>query len=113
MGRHDHSPTGTKKFRRRPGGKPSATLEPTAGPSDLWGAATEARRAQSNPHGLPELSLLTVREATAVLGVSRSFLYELIGRGELESFKIGRARRVSRASLVRLLDRCRKEPGDA
>ena len=57
--------------------------------------------------------LMTVAEATRLLCISRSFLYELIGRGELESFKIGRARRVSRASVVQLLDRCREERGHA
>jgi excisionase family DNA binding protein len=38
--------------------------------------------------------LLTVPEAAAVLGLSRSLLYEMVTRGEVPSLKIGRARRI-------------------
>jgi excisionase family DNA binding protein len=38
--------------------------------------------------------LLTVPEAAAALGVSRSVFYQLILAGEIRSVKIGRSRRV-------------------
>lgn len=38
--------------------------------------------------------LLTVEEAGAALGVGRSFMYELIATGDIESVRVGRLRRV-------------------
>ncbi|MDP9343718.1 MAG: helix-turn-helix domain-containing protein [Actinomycetota bacterium] len=38
-------------------------------------------------------------EAAIALGISRSFAYELIARGEIESVRIGKARRVPVTSL--------------
>jgi excisionase family DNA binding protein len=38
--------------------------------------------------------MLTVPEAAAVLGISRSVFYELLLAGQIRSVKIGRARRV-------------------
>ena len=43
--------------------------------------------------------LLTVPEAALRLGVGRSFLYELVMRGEIASLKLGRARRIPVAAL--------------
>lgn len=43
--------------------------------------------------------LLTVPEAALRLGVGRSFLYELILKGQVASLKLGRARRVPVAAL--------------
>jgi excisionase family DNA binding protein len=43
--------------------------------------------------------LLTVPEAAAALGVSRSVFYQLILAGEIQSVKIGRSRRVPRVVL--------------
>ena len=40
-----------------------------------------------------ERVLLTVNQSCEALGVSRSTLYELIGRGELRIVKLGRGRR--------------------
>lgn len=38
--------------------------------------------------------LLTVEEAGAALGVGRSLMYELIARGEIQTVRVGRLRRV-------------------
>jgi len=38
--------------------------------------------------------LLTVRQAAAVLGLSRSATYALVTKGDIRSLKIGRSRRV-------------------
>jgi excisionase family DNA binding protein len=51
-----------------------------------------------------EKLLLTVLEAAAVLSVSRSRVYELLYAEQLDLVKIGRSRRVARASVWRLAD---------
>ena len=38
--------------------------------------------------------LVTVAEASVLMGISRSLLYSLVMRGEVPSIKIGRARRI-------------------
>ena len=49
--------------------------------------------------GLAAKLLLTVPEASVVLGLSRSVMYELMDAGEIRSVKIGRARRVPFVAL--------------
>ena len=48
---------------------------------------------------MSEKVLLRVDEAAALLGVGRSFLYSLVQRGEIDSVKLGRARRIPRQEL--------------
>ena len=48
--------------------------------------------------------VLTVTEAAAALGISRTHAYELIARGELPSLRLGRRIVVPRRSLERLVD---------
>ncbi len=43
--------------------------------------------------------LLTISEAAYRLGMGRSFVYELVMRGEIPSIRLGRARRIPLASL--------------
>lgn len=43
----------------------------------------------------PERGTLSVVEAAAWLGISRSKAWELVARGDLPSFHIGRSRRLS------------------
>ncbi len=45
--------------------------------------------------------LLRVEEAAHLLGVSRATVYNLLASGELPGVKIGRAVRVSRATLLK------------
>jgi excisionase family DNA binding protein len=47
----------------------------------------------------------SVKDAAAVLGVSRSTVYELIASGELPSTKLGNRRLIRRQALVYLLDK--------
>ncbi|WP_239340636.1 helix-turn-helix domain-containing protein [Frankia sp. CiP3] len=54
--------------------------------------------------------LLTATEAADLLGVSRTTVYELLNAGQLESVRIGRARRIPRAALVAYVDRLRGLP---
>lgn len=48
-----------------------------------------------------------VNDAARMIGVGRTKLYELISSGELETIKIGKATRVTTASLHRLVERHR------
>jgi excisionase family DNA binding protein len=47
----------------------------------------------------------TVKEAASKLSLSRSFLYELIHAGKIETVKIGRSRRITLAQLTEFLTR--------
>lgn len=49
-------------------------------------------------------ALLTVAATAETLGVCRQTVWNLISRGELESVKIGRARRVKAASVLALIN---------
>jgi excisionase family DNA binding protein len=49
--------------------------------------------------------LLRPEEAAEVLSIGRSRLYELLGRGELASVRIGTSRRVPAEELVRYVER--------
>ena len=52
---------------------------------------------------------LRPEEAAEVLSIGRSRLYELIGRGELASVRIGASRRVLTRDLVRYVEQLRAE----
>ena len=61
-----------------------------------------AQAAASTPRtstAVPERLLLTVEEAGAVLGVGRSLMYELIARGDIETVRVGRLRRIRPEAL--------------
>lgn len=49
-----------------------------------------------------------VNDAARMIGVGRTKLYELISRGELETVKIGKATRITMASLHKLVERHRE-----
>ncbi len=55
--------------------------------------------------GLVGEGLLRVGEASRLLGLARSTLYQLMGRGELPYVKIGRARRIPRRAVLTLAAR--------
>lgn len=46
---------------------------------------------------------MVIPKAAAFSGLSRSYLYMLMDRGELRYIKVGRRRLIPRADLVRLL----------
>lgn len=56
---------------------------------------------------LPLLLLLTIPEAGRLLGLGRTTTYELIGAGEHEVVRIGRAARVPFESVERFVVRLR------
>jgi excisionase family DNA binding protein len=47
---------------------------------------------------------MSVEEAAIVLGISRTFAYEAVARGEIPCIRIGRRILVPRAALNRLLE---------
>lgn len=47
--------------------------------------------------------VLTVAEAGALLGISRTFAYELVARGELPVIRLGRRRLVPKRALLELV----------
>jgi excisionase family DNA binding protein len=59
-----------------------------------------------NRAALVEDGLVDVNEAADFLGISRSAIYNLMGRGELPFAKIGGSRRIPRRSLRELAAKC-------
>jgi len=49
--------------------------------------------------------LFKVEDAAAALALSRAKTFELIARGEIETVKIGRSRRVTRRALEQFIER--------
>lgn len=49
--------------------------------------------------GYPTAGLASIQEAVAVSGLSRSMIYQMINRGQLEAKRFGKARRVTWASI--------------
>ena len=56
-----------------------------------------------------EKLLHSPEETARLLGVGRSQVFELIGRGEIESVKIGRLRRIPRDAVDAYIKRLRAE----
>ena len=54
---------------------------------------------------------LTVEELRGWLGLGRTKAHDLVAKGEIPSYKIGRLRRVRRADVERWLEGCRYAPG--
>ena len=66
------------------------------------------RERSARPHSL----LLTITDVAERLGCGRTFVYELISSGELETVKLGRLRRVPVAALDALIERLRASARD-
>jgi excisionase family DNA binding protein len=54
---------------------------------------------------------LSINEACSILNVTNPTVYKLIARGQLDSYKVGRSRRITRESLQRLRQGHPKQPG--
>ncbi|TMG06633.1 MAG: helix-turn-helix domain-containing protein [Chloroflexi bacterium] len=69
----------------------------------------ESSIAVSAPQATPRVDdrqlLLTVEQAQRRLAIGRSHLYQLLGRGELKSVRIGGSRRIPVAALDRYIER--------
>ena len=66
---------------------------------DVPSAARRGGHPNPEPLGVPP------RQAWAMLGISNSTGYGLIAAGELDSFTVGRARRITTASIHRYMAR--------
>lgn len=82
-----------------------AVLRPalSSGPGAISGTFEGPKTAGSRTRPESTALVYTVGEAAAVLRVSRTKVYELVAGGEIESFTIGRSRRISRDALARYL----------
>jgi excisionase family DNA binding protein len=61
------------------------------------------------PRAKPAGLLMTIADAALALGLGRSTVYELIGRGELEVVHVGRSARVPVEALQALIERLRAD----
>lgn len=50
--------------------------------------------------------MLTVAEAAKRCGMSRTWLYEVMDAGRLTYVRFGRARRIPKTSLLKLIEEC-------
>jgi len=64
------------------------------------GRARQARIERWDGESIGRLAV-TVEEGAHMLGVGRATLYKLIMRGEIDSFTVGRARRIAVVTLER------------
>lgn len=72
-------------------------------------ASGQQRQRDRDDHpGLDPL-LLTPEQAAAALGVGRTKVFQLIGRGKLESVRIDGCRRVPRVALEAYVTRLRED----
>jgi excisionase family DNA binding protein len=69
------------------------------------GAVTEHADKVSAPRRL----LYSVEEAADLLGIGRTFMFHLLATGEIDSFKIGKRRKVPRDALDGYIERLRSE----
>ena len=60
---------------------------------------------------IPDKLLYSPEETAVMLGCGRSYTFELIARGELESFKLGRLRKVPREAIDAYIQRLRTADG--
>ena len=51
------------------------------------------------PAKTPPRLVYSVEEAADLLGIGRTFMFHLVATGEIESFKIGRRRKIHREAL--------------
>jgi excisionase family DNA binding protein len=65
------------------------------------------------PQDVPSRLAYSVEEAATQLGIGRTFMFQLIATGEIESFKIGKLRKISHGALIDYLNRLRAEQSAA
>lgn len=58
----------------------------------------------------PPVLLLRVEDAARCLGIARTLMYELVSRGEVESVRVGRLRRIPVDCLRDYVDELRTRP---
>lgn len=63
--------------------------------------------------GTAEPLLYSVEEAAAILGIGRTFMFHLVGTGEIESCKIGKLRKITSAAIHEYIARLTHEQATA
>jgi excisionase family DNA binding protein len=63
------------------------------------------------PLSAPGRLLYSVEEAADLLGIGRTFMFHLVASGEIDSFKIGKRRKIPRDALDGYIERLRSEQG--
>jgi len=53
--------------------------------------------------------LFSVEEAADLLGIGRTFMFQLVATGEIDSFKIGKRRKISRDAVEDYIERLRSQ----
>lgn len=51
----------------------------------------------------------SIDEAAELLGIGRTFMFHLVATGEIESFKLGKRRKIPREEIDRYIKRLRAE----
>jgi excisionase family DNA binding protein len=62
-------------------------------------AISEMAPVRSSTTDATQTLLVTIEEAARLLGIGRTTMFELIGRGEVKSVRLGRRRLITRRSL--------------
>ena len=66
------------------------------------------------PADRPARMLYSAEEAAELLGIGRTFLFQLLATGEIDSVKIGRRRKITRDALDRYIAGLSgSQPGEA
>lgn len=60
---------------------------------------------QERPLVVPTRLLYSVEEAAALLGIGRTYMFELIASGQVRSLKLGKHRRIPRSALDDFIER--------
>lgn len=72
-------------------------------PTDMRSLTRTAQKRRTSGAGWESKAFrrlaVTVDEAAEMLGVGRATLYKIVMRGEIESFTVGRARRIAISAL--------------
>jgi len=63
--------------------------------------------------GAPGRLLYSIEEAADLLGIGRTFMFHLVATGEINSFKIGKRRKIARDALDGYIERLRSEQSAA
>jgi excisionase family DNA binding protein len=66
----------------------------------------------SRRDGTAEPLLYSVEEAAAILGIGRTFMFRLVGTGEIESCKIGKLRKITSTAIHDYIARLSREQGN-
>jgi excisionase family DNA binding protein len=85
-------------MRTRLTSRPSAAPPRTSASRTATRPAADQEPARQHPQG-GEPVLYSVEEAAGLLGIGRTFMFRLIGTGQIQSLKIGKRRKIPSDAL--------------